>query len=455
MPEGRPNPRVRLTSRGSEHPPDIIQATRAILRCLGNPFFLFRLNNKCPLATQFHWNKKHTLTSSRPVAIHFHCFFMDSERAKSVFSEKGSLYEKETRKIGKKYDDWYEKRPSFIVSHGDMSGYEFLKSLSDKYAPSTLWTKFSYLKGYFDLKYSLSDNTSYKVTTEYLKKLSRNYTPDKAHLFEIHGDRGIMKYWKQEPENNQILLFQVMSLTAVFAAHRSCEVSKMLVSDVNIVPESKYVEITSNRSKGTKRLQAHIIPSSEKFDSVKLFKLYLERAHPNLDPSARLFRNIHSRSGEFFASPCGKNHWTKCARKIAEFLGFSAEEVMEFSSHSFRSTSATAMAENGASIEQLKLHGNWESTTVLTGYIRETKRFREENAEKIIAKRPSPSSSSSSSSSSLSAIMERPQSENGENLLKCDENSKGKEEVVENPSSICFGSGCNITNSKIIVKIQK
>jgi len=202
---------------------------------------------------------------------------MDSDfpdHVKSIFSEKGGEFDKKKKKIGHLYEEWFPSHPSYIDAHGDVCCYEFLKLLSSKFSPKTLMLKFSYLKSYLDLKYSISND--FKLTMEYLKKINKSHHPERAHVFEIHGTQGIINYWKLEPENDQTLLFQVMSMTAVFASHHRCEVSSMLVSDINIVPEKNYVDIMSSHSKGTKRLQSHVIPSTEDFNSVKLFQLYLE-----------------------------------------------------------------------------------------------------------------------------------------------------------------------------------
>lgn len=128
---------------------------------------------------------------------------------------------------------------------------------------------------------------------------------------------------------------------------------------------------------------------------------------------------------------------------------------MEFSSHSFRSTSVTAMAENGASVEQMMMHGNWQSESIMRGYIRNTKRFRVENAQRIIAK-PFSATASSSSSTSASMQVENPVlevSKENENPSKSD--GKEKEEIGEESKVINFASGCSITNCKIIVNIKK
>ena len=317
---------------------------------------------------------------------------LETDQAKSLFLEKGPLFEKNVWKIAKEYTDWWPSRPSFVIAHGDHpAAYEFLKSLSSKYAPSTLWGKLHHLRHFLFLQYAIPYD-EYPMATIYLKNLNNGYQPKKAKIFEVSGPKGIINIWRLPFDNDFILLFQVMSLAAVFSADRGKELESIMVADVVFTEEG--IEIDTSRLKGTKRLQKHLIPNCEAFSATKIFQVYLERAHPEPRcPESRFFRNVHPKSKKFFASPCGKHQWTTCAREIAKILGYSEEEQLSFSSHSFRSTCATALAENGASIEQIMVHGNWNSVSVMQGYIRETKRFRRETASLVLG----PSSSSSSS----------------------------------------------------------
>ena len=66
----------------------------------------------------------------------------------------------------------------------------------------------------------------------------------------------------------------------------------------------------------------------------------------NWGPNGRFFLNVHGTNGRFYKSPSGKNMWTTVAKEIAKFLGY--ENYEAYTSHSFRRSAASAMAENGA-----------------------------------------------------------------------------------------------------------
>lgn len=74
--------------------------------------------------------------------------------------------------------------------------------------------------------------------------------------------------------------------------------------------------------------------------------------------------------------PIGKNLISKFAEKCAAFLG--KPEVQQFTGHAFRRTSATIVADSGASMLALKRHGRWKSDGVATGYVAESKKAKME-----------------------------------------------------------------------------
>jgi len=238
-----------------------------------------------------------------------------SDKSLAIMEHKGENFKKEVKKMGELYSEWFKtKRPNWIVDDGDMSCFEFLKTIEKEFAPNTLWVKFHYLKNYLNLLVGLPlEGAHYRLVTEYLKKLQNGYEPKKAAIFSIWGKEGLGVYWGKKAETNHMLLFQVMSLAAVFAADRSIEVSITVMSDIKICKEERSVEITSKRAKGKRIRQRHIIPSTEEWDAVDIFERYIAAAHPQVDLNNRFFRNVHAKSKNFYNSPTGKNHWTVCS----------------------------------------------------------------------------------------------------------------------------------------------
>ena len=91
--------------------------------------------------------------------------------------------------------------------------------------------------------------------------------------------------------------------------------------------------------KGSKSIgaitQQFIVPAS--IGAGSIFQKYIELAHPEKNPDARFYRNVHPKSGNFYRTNTGKNYWTDCAQAIASWFGFVNPD--NYSSHSFRATS--------------------------------------------------------------------------------------------------------------------
>jgi len=175
------------------------------------------------------------------------------DRAKKIMKDKGDEFEKQVYSIGIMYEKWWESKPSWITEHGDETLCEFLKSLTPKYKPNTLWTKANYARNYLDFKYHCSfENNQYRVTNEFLKRNNRDYEPQKAKIFDIEGNYSLLQYWNIEKKTNEELLFSVMSICAVFGADRGAEICSFRVGDIHILEEEQKIEIKMIRKKTKK-----------------------------------------------------------------------------------------------------------------------------------------------------------------------------------------------------------
>jgi hypothetical protein len=320
-----------------------------------------------------------------------------SEKACAILRTHNPVYLSKLRITIEEYCKWWKggSRPSFVVSHSDTSACEFFKTVERKYAPNTLWSKFSYLKKFLFAQFSidLKASLSYPITTALLKKINEGYEPISAKEFTTRGKERIQRYWAQcnnelQKLDSATLLRITGSLGATFAADRSAEIHCLKVKEMKIL--NKYeVEITSTRVKSNPFAQAHLIASNFEYAAGDLFEELVKRTYgPDPDPEAYLFVQVNGKSGEFeINKPCAPKFWTTIARDIAEFLGYPEEDIMEFSSHSFRSTSASSMAENGAGTSRICNHGNWANPkTVNDRYVRRTSYLRRQNAAFILGK---------------------------------------------------------------------
>ena len=75
----------------------------------------------------------------------------------------------------------------------------------------------------------------------------------------------------------------------------------------------------------------------------------------------------------------GKNTLAKVPMRVAKALGLPNPE--SYTGHTFRRTSATALAEEGASPHQLQAHGRWASVNVANRYVELSGRSANEAAQ--------------------------------------------------------------------------
>lgn len=90
--------------------------------------------------------------------------------------------------------------------------------------------------------------------------------------------------------------------------------------------------------------------------------LSLRPPEPGTD---RLF--LQYLNGQCTRQAVGKNKFSKMPREYATFLHL--DNINKYTGHAFRRTSATLLADSGASTTMLKQHGGWKSSTIAQGYV--------------------------------------------------------------------------------------
>ena len=219
---------------------------------------------------------------------------------------------------------------------------------------------------------------------EFIKQKNSNYEPTQARFlpFEEYS-----KFWEEAPDDAQHTLLKVISLMGIFAGDRSCEIYCIENSNVKINEHNSTVEITSHKRKRNIKELSHTILSTEKYNAAKIFLHYLKLrdASVKMDPSnQRFLRQVCNKTGKFKNQNIGKNYISTCNQFIAKFLGH--PDFKRYTGHGFRHAHATSMIENGASLELVKVSGNWESEKSVNKYVHATKKFRTEAAEMVVGK---------------------------------------------------------------------
>lgn len=146
-----------------------------------------------------------------------------------------------------------------------------------------------------------------------------------------------------------------MTVFGVCGACRGDELTNILVDQVTVTNNEIIVRIPDTKTRVPK-----VFPINGAFADIVRRYIALR---PAVQMTNRFF--ILYRGGKCANQPIGKNTISQMPRKIAEFLGLPNSVL--FTGHSFRRTSTTILADQGAPLETIKRHGPWKSGAVAEG----------------------------------------------------------------------------------------
>lgn len=146
----------------------------------------------------------------------------------------------------------------------------------------------------------------------------------------------------------------------ICGALRGAELVNMRTNDISKQGDWLVVDVPKTKTD----LPRRFIVSDEFVDYVTRYR----NLRPTKVTTDRFF--LTYRNGQCTVQPIGKNTFAKMPYKIAQYLGL--PNPTSYTGHAFRRTSATLLANCGASMTTLKRHGGWKSSTVAEGYIAES-----------------------------------------------------------------------------------
>ena len=284
----------------------------------------------------------------------------------------------------------------------------FLYRLSDKDGICVLdrgsfFPEISHLKKYLSIKYGADMRSTPNLNLK-LKHIANLHQPRKAPTFEASH---IVAFQDRPVPEGDFGEYQEMLLASVnyYSFGRNVEVANLMSDQIiEMNPENNCIRVKIIRTKGGFSEKAYEIRGSEKFNIAERMKAHLDKvrecynAKRNEEEKTAPFRvwNRYDKGTERFQQrPIGKNHMGDVAKAIAKFSALNDSD--SFTSHSFRRTSATVSADNGASGAQLQLAGGWKSTSIALGYVGDSKKSQTEMANFLQPQSPSSSASVSGS----------------------------------------------------------
>lgn len=247
----------------------------------------------------------------------------------------------------------------------------FLVKQSENMAPTSLWTIFSHVKKYLLLECKLNIGCTQRITG-YLKTLARFHKKKKAPSFSRED---LFEYLRRAESQGRHLINKLVLLIGFYGGMRCCEIVSLMWEDVVFASEGILIMIRFSKTDRAGVGATKLLPKLEEKAVCPHFYFTVYR-DAVADRNGRLFR--HYTNGKFTKAPIGKNVISSIPATIARFLGF--ENPSTYTGHSLRVTSATILADEGASCITLKRHGRWSSDSVAEGYLRDSKQARNETA---------------------------------------------------------------------------
>jgi len=162
----------------------------------------------------------------------------------------------------------------------------------------------------------------------------------------------------------EFVMVRIILLIGLHGCMRCDELLQLCFDDVKVTDSGLDINIKSSKTDSNGTGFRFFALSSETAWKCPLeaWKKYTDLVH---NKTGRIFRQC--RNGSFTKQPSGRSFFLNLPKKIAEHLEL--QEFKKYTGHSIRRTSATWLAESGASVMQLKKFGRWTSDTVAQSYV--------------------------------------------------------------------------------------
>ena len=178
------------------------------------------------------------------------------------------------------------------------------------------------------------------------------------------------------------LNYKVIICLMFFRLLRGCECLTLSQNEIEINEETGEVDVSYKKSANT-RLDgfSYIIPEKYRYIFEKYFQEW-----DGKDETENLVKNYAATTHKKRRTNTGWRTMMKMLERIEDILGLKRGSL---STHSFRRSGASSLANGGASIIQLKRAGRWKSDTVAEDYIEnclpeKRKRVEMMTGEKVI-----------------------------------------------------------------------
>jgi integrase len=197
-----------------------------------------------------------------------------------------------------------------------------------------------------------------------LRQLSKKHIATKAAVLPADG---LLKYLNHDAQSLVDRQDRAMALVAFFGCLRGCELVCIELSQLDFMRDGVMVTIT--RFKTTNKPMRFLIPTTLPelaISPATILREYIDAVKPWLEQHKLVRIWPRPTSNSFMTQFRGKNYIATIAKKIAVFLKL---DPTSYTGHSFRRSAATAAADSGISLINLKRFGGWKSDSVAASYV--------------------------------------------------------------------------------------
>ena len=237
------------------------------------------------------------------------------------------------------------------------------------WAPTTCWTNFSMINSMIKNKYSFDVRNLPRVIT--LLKSFEGPPKKKAAIFSADDLRAFCEapeltgaYWDVR---------RAVVILAYFGGLRLIEAMELEIEKIEATPRGYKVTHSRAKQRSDKRHTSFLVPKvglgegESDFDWAGCLGQYLDTVKNKLGKYTGRVFYTGRKNGNIINQVLGRNMMAEIPHQIAEFLGKDQPQLFTF--HSFRRSSATAAADQGATAQQMVDFYGWKSTNMTAEYI--------------------------------------------------------------------------------------
>ena len=239
-------------------------------------------------------------------------------------------------------------------------------------ASTTIWTNFSMVNSVCKNKYSFDIKSLPRIVT--LLKSFEGAPKKKAAIFTAEELRAFCE--APELEGGYWLVRKAVVILAYFGGLRLVEALNLVLEKIDNKKDGS-IRVRHSRSKqrtdqqGTKydvpKMKDAASKGEDGFDWASVLREYLTMVKEELGIfSGRVFYT-GKKDGHLTRQVMGRNMLSEVPHMVAEFLG--KENPQDYTFHSFRRSSATAAADQGATAQQMVDFFGWKSHGMTNEYI--------------------------------------------------------------------------------------